>query len=285
MKRVVVLGSCCIRRDWCPPGAETYDRIVGNVLRRQGEPVESVGVSMTPAAYTRLNSYPFSGEPFDYLAMEVTSSWLTVRTIARRVARTTPRPLARGFVGATRALQNWAGGPQNVWVRRSGSLRARIVRLIRSGVARFITPRSFATPDEFETFLVDTAQLCREKGAGFVVLFAGVRSSNPRHKWAADMVNDLERRLRRLQVDEGFAVVSLVPLLSVYPNPELMSDGLHPNKDGHTRFASAVVGAINEMEKGKRSFWREVGPEEAAVDPAEVWSLPETSRAATGVAG
>ena len=122
--------------------------------------------------------------------------------------------------------------------------------------------------------MLKTSRLCRERGAGMMILFAGVRSSRPEHKWAADLVDDLERRLRRLQESEGFAVVSLVPLLSVYPNPELMRDNLHPNEPGHNRFASSVVGAFNEIDKGNTVFWRDVGPDDLAVDPARIWSLP-----------
>ncbi|MEX2236646.1 MAG: SGNH/GDSL hydrolase family protein [Dehalococcoidia bacterium] len=229
---------------------------------------------MTPAAYMR-RSYPFASEPFDYLAMEVTSSWLTVRTIARRISRGTPKPFARAFVKTTNLLHDWAGGSQNVWVKRSPGLKARTVRLIRASMARIIKPRSFATPDEFETFVLNMIEVCRANNAGLVVLFAGVRSSDRRHKWAVDLVNDLEARLRRLQSEHGLAVVNMVPHLSLYPNPELMADGLHPNREGHIRMASEVVGAINEMDKGRRSFWRDLDVNARDVGPAEGWSLPD----------
>ena len=139
--RVVVLGSCDIRDDWAPPGAVTYDKIVATMLRNQGHNPEVTSLSMTPARYVYLDNEPFTRQPFDYLAMEVTSSWLTVRTITRSVARMAPRPIKRAFVGVSQNLTHLAGGPQDVWLRKTPTLRGRALRFVRSCLAAVI-PRT-----------------------------------------------------------------------------------------------------------------------------------------------
>jgi hypothetical protein len=274
MKRVVVLGTCILLKDWAPEGARNYSDLMPAILARQGTAAEVVGLSMAPSTYRRLGQVPQVHEPFDYLVMEITSAWIVIRTIESRIAHSVPKPLRGLCLSATRQVVNIGGGPQEVFGRQATTLRARLTRWLQRPARWLIRPRSLADADEFERYIDACAALCEARGARLLVFISGSRSEDPRHQWARDLIDDLVDRIRARQEIHGFPVVSLVRVLSVHPNPEMMPDGLHPNQAGHVRFASEVVGALNEMEKTNSVFWREAPASDIELDPSLVWSLP-----------
>lgn len=273
MKRVIVLATCNITDPMRPEGSESWNWVVGRKLRALGQEMEVEGLSMWPARYVRLRQEQAVQRPFDYLVIEISTAWHTMRTMVSRVQHSAPRPIRRGFVKATVGLTNWAGGPQKVWSSKKPGLRGRGLVILRDVASRVFKPQSLADPADMEGYIEICQRLCEENGARLIVFFAGARSQDPRHGWARDLIDDMSARLRRLHQKHGFAVIDMLPLLSIYPNPELMADNLHPNAAGHVRFGSEAAGGIHEIEKGAdSSFWRTVGPESLSTDPEHVWS-------------
>jgi hypothetical protein len=269
---VVVLATCTVLEGLRPEVGESWDEIAASKLRETGVPVDVTTVSMSPGRFFRLREQPFVNTHFDYVVMELATAWMTYRTITTTVRHAAPRPIRRSFLWLHSRLTDWAGGAAAVWDNPRPGARGRLLLAAQRLAQLVIRPRPMAAPDDLEKFINDLATLCEEKGARLIVLYAGARSTRPEHGWVRELVDELSARLHRQHARHSFAVVDMLPLLSVYPNPELLNDYLHPNSRGHMRYGCEVAGAINEVEKGNPSFWRTLSPEDIAVDPSRVWS-------------
>jgi hypothetical protein len=276
MQRAVVLATCNITEPLTPKGGRPWTQVLEDKLKEQGSDIEVKARSMTPGKYANLAPDPLMKQPFDYLIMEITGAWLTMRTLTARVQRSTPAPVRRRFVSGVRSVTDWAGGPQKVWASRDPGFKGKVLHFVRDATKKVVKPRPIAAPEDFELFIRNGCELAAKYDAKVIIFYAGVRSSRPAHKWARDLLDELDVTIRRIQPELGFAVVDIFPYLSArHPHPELFHDGLHPNLEGHIRFGSEMTGAINEVGKGNTTFYRQLTEMTFGVDKDEIWSLPE----------